>query len=504
MLPTSRSPLVRTPRARRVLVAAGVGALVVTLSPVSAPVDAAPARAGSGEGLGAGAPSTGGLPRDLSARLSSRSAGADSIPQTSDGVRGELVAPDLRRSRAAARTITNTVTAQWSVAPGVSFARFDRNDSVRGNVRGQLLVLDMATPGLSVDYTGPKAIAKVQTVDKLTARGGGIAGINGDFFDIGDTGASLGVAAGRSTGLIKGPASGWNTGFWVDTAGVPHVGELPVTTTIKKHVRMKVDALNPPSVPQGGIGAYDADWGRTLNGFQVTDQQKRRVRQVVIRGGKVVSNRTSLTRKLALGGKVLIGRGKGADKLRKLRVGSRTGIVSSLTGNPPVAITGNKALLINKVRQVIDDTEMHPRTAIGIDRDTNRILMLVVDGRQAMSRGMTMVELAQLMSDLGADDALNLDGGGSSTMLALDANGVMGVQNAPSDGTLRKVANGLVVDYVRTDPVPAPSTPTIFPTPVPTPTPTPTPTASPTASPTVTPTGTPGPTLSPPTVTPTP
>jgi exopolysaccharide biosynthesis protein len=96
---------------------------------------------------------------------------------------------------------------------------------------------------------------------------------------------------------------------------------------------------------------------------------------------------------------------------------------------------------------VVDDLEMHPRTAIGIDRDTGQVLMLVVDGRQSFSRGYTMVELANLMTSLGAEDALNLDGGGSSTMIALDALGQIGVRNSPSDGVERLVANGLSVSY---------------------------------------------------------
>ena len=112
-----------------------------------------------------------------------------------------------------------------------------------------------------------------------------------------------------------------------------------------------------------------------------------------------------------------------------------------------MAISGNKVLLLHGVRRVVDDVELHPRTAIGIDRDTGQVLMLVVDGRQSFSRGYTMVELANLMASLGAEDALNLDGGGSSTMVAPDPTGVVGVRNSPSDGFERHVANGLEVTY---------------------------------------------------------
>ena len=99
-----------------------------------------------------------------------------------------------------------------------------------------------------------------------------------------------------------------------------------------------------------------------------------------------------------------------------------------------MAITGNKFLVRDGLIQVVDDREMHPRTAIGIDRDTKTLLFLVVDGRQKFSRGYTMVELANKMIDLGADEALNLDGGGSSTMMASGRGGRLKVINSPSDG----------------------------------------------------------------------
>ena len=82
-----------------------------------------------------------------------------------------------------------------------------------------------------------------------------------------------------------------------------------------------------------------------------------------------------------------------------------------------------------------------PRTAVGVTSD-GRLLLVVVDGRQGgYSAGMTLVELADLLARLGARDAINLDGGGSSTMYV---NGL--VANRPSDaGRERGVANALVV-----------------------------------------------------------
>lgn len=80
----------------------------------------------------------------------------------------------------------------------------------------------------------------------------------------------------------------------------------------------------------------------------------------------------------------------------------------------------------------------HPRTAVGVTAE-GKILMVVVDGRSLFS-GATLVSLAKLMVQLGAVDALNLDGSGSSTMVV---NGK--VVNKPSDGHERAVASALVV-----------------------------------------------------------
>jgi len=82
----------------------------------------------------------------------------------------------------------------------------------------------------------------------------------------------------------------------------------------------------------------------------------------------------------------------------------------------------------------------HPRTAIGFDAEDGLLWFVVVDGRQVpYSAGMSLQELVGLFRWLGVDEALNLDGGGSSTML-LGAELV----NRPSDETgARPVGNSL-------------------------------------------------------------
>ncbi len=89
--------------------------------------------------------------------------------------------------------------------------------------------------------------------------------------------------------------------------------------------------------------------------------------------------------------------------------------------------------------------QRQPRTAIGLDATGTRLKILVVDGRQpGVAVGLSYSELAAEMRRLGCQEALNLDGGGSSVMAVREAaTGKMKILNLPSDGRERPVANAL-------------------------------------------------------------
>jgi hypothetical protein len=92
--------------------------------------------------------------------------------------------------------------------------------------------------------------------------------------------------------------------------------------------------------------------------------------------------------------------------------------------------------------------DMNPRTAVGVDKKGETLWIVVVDGRQpGVSHGITLVEFACLFKSFGAWDALNLDGGGSSTFVLECADGTHRVMNTPvgrgKPNTLRQVANNL-------------------------------------------------------------
>jgi len=83
----------------------------------------------------------------------------------------------------------------------------------------------------------------------------------------------------------------------------------------------------------------------------------------------------------------------------------------------------------------------HPRTAIGYNKDKTKLYLITVDGRQKCSAGMTLNELSEFMLFIGCYNALNLDGGGSTTLVINDK-----IINYPSDLTgERPVGNALLI-----------------------------------------------------------
>lgn len=88
----------------------------------------------------------------------------------------------------------------------------------------------------------------------------------------------------------------------------------------------------------------------------------------------------------------------------------------------------------------------HPRTAVGSSEDGKVLYMVAVDGRQSHSIGMTMQELAEFMLEIGAYNAVTMDGGGSTTIVSREPGTQnLAVQNSPSDGVQRRIPNAIGV-----------------------------------------------------------
>ncbi|HEV3472200.1 MAG TPA: phosphodiester glycosidase family protein [Actinomycetota bacterium] len=158
------------------------------------------------------------------------------------------------------------------------------------------------------------------------------------------------------------------------------------------------------------------------------------------------------------------------------------GVIETIGGNPTLVRNGE--LFIGSGSTPF--FQRHPRTGVGYT-DDGRVLFVTVDGRQpGYSVGMTPKRFAKLFMSLGATYALNLDGGGSTTMVVNDE-----IVNRPSDGRERLVGSALLL-LPGADPVPVAT-----PAPVPTSTPTPLPSVTPPPTMSPDPSTTPEPSVSP-------
>ena len=136
-----------------------------------------------------------------------------------------------------------------------------------------------------------------------------------------------------------------------------------------------------------------------------------------------------------------------------LYISSRTTFSFDAPAKPFNAIAGETLLVSGgNLLPDLDNSVTQPRSAVGYSRNGRYLYLVVVDGRQPFySEGMTVKELADLMLSLGADYAMNLDGGGSSTLVVRDSRGQVRVLNSPIDnyipGRERPVANHLGIYF---------------------------------------------------------
>ena len=114
-------------------------------------------------------------------------------------------------------------------------------------------------------------------------------------------------------------------------------------------------------------------------------------------------------------------------------------------GEQIVFALGAHLIMRNGVETKRDNPSVHPRTALGLTADGKTLVILVVDGRiPAYSRGATYHDLCEILRKEGVTDALNMDGGGSSSLVVWDRkHGEPRMLNRHRNGTLRKVAVNL-------------------------------------------------------------
>ncbi|WP_117210620.1 phosphodiester glycosidase family protein [Allorhizocola rhizosphaerae] len=329
--------------------------------------------------------------------------------------------------------------ATTTLAPGLTLS----NTTASGPNRINILTANLAEPTLKPKYLNPGTVGATATLTTQANRAGAVAAVNGDFFDIGATGAPRGIGIDNGA-LIHGPASGWNhtAALYGGRGGLADIF-LDGKITLPSGSVLTATNLNSPNIAANGIGVYNSLWGNEARS-QVLDGATRS-REIEVTGGRVSKVSTAPGGSVAAGTVAVLGVGTGADALAGLAVGDTVTVDYTPRGGDgaQVAIGGNLVLVRDGVVTTVSHPK-NPRTAVGFSADGTKMWLVVVDGRSTASVGMTYVELANYMKSLGADDALNLDGGGSTTLVArMPGDTTVSVRNTPSDGTQRAVPNGL-------------------------------------------------------------
>lgn len=137
-------------------------------------------------------------------------------------------------------------------------------------------------------------------------------------------------------------------------------------------------------------------------------------------------------------------------KKRPCLIVRKTGVVMEMLDKPTEAdaqvISGNVFLVENGKPVDNANPAKHPRTVIGLDEERTKLTIIVIDGRQpGTSEGMSYAELSKELIAAGCHTAINLDGGGSSVMVMRKDKDYV-INNKPSGGNERPVANVLGVD----------------------------------------------------------
>ena len=272
-------------------------------------------------------------------------------------------------------------------------------------------------------------------------RPGHAAAEDGQFLQsspLGNDGKNFAIRADETKAFIGGPAIAldvhrvtankhlsverWNDG---DPRSSEIAGYTAFGGTVSKPPR---NACSARLVPNGGLGWGPSDLGVQRN--YTVDAVACGSTAMTLGQGIVISTPSSGTR---------------ANDIKALSNGEAVRLTWSLgwpgvldaMGGSPILIENNK-IMVSSCGSYL--CKRHPRSAVGI-KSNGDIMFFQVDGRRSTSVGMTLVELAREMQRRGAVWAMNLDGGGSSTMWVRGK----GVVNVPSDGDERSVTSALIV-----------------------------------------------------------
>ncbi len=295
-----------------------------------------------------------------------------------------------------------------------------------------------------------------ETALKLLNDSGAVAGVNADFFGLtGAYSASFGpvISDGEliSVGTDKNLNSKEYAAYFMTDTGNSFIDYLRFTADFVNDAgaRLELASINKitelvyPMYFNSSAAPNTADIDKRIDGLVKIVVENDTITYISQPGETVTCPDGN--------GYVIIVKGTYADYANQnFHVGDHvsTRIESSIDLNSiQTAVGGAGRILVNgeKANDGTIITGRQPRTALGISQDGNKLILMVVDGR-GTSIGATHDEMVALMKEYGAYNAMHLDGGGSSTMVAETADeDELSVKNTVSEGTPRKIMTALGV-----------------------------------------------------------
>ncbi|MFA5524403.1 MAG: phosphodiester glycosidase family protein [Tissierellales bacterium] len=299
-----------------------------------------------------------------------------------------------------------------------------------------------------------EGISKRERISKMVQDQNAVAGINGDFFASFNYSSPLGIVV-RDGEIISTVTEREDN---LPTLAIDKNNQVLLsywTTSIRVLTEQKniinVKSKNKASSNYSDIRLYDKEWSKKTFGNTLFADMV----EVIVIDDQVMEVRNGEEAiDMPVEGYILAGAGNaGKILLENFKVGDRVEleIVSYPDYENIKAALGGGAVIVREGESVkntndINITGDQPRTAIGISRDRRQIILVTLDGRHTSYKGMTQEAFSKILIELGAYEALNLDGGGSTTMVVNQMGSPKPiVVNNPSDGGERLVANGLGV-----------------------------------------------------------
>ncbi|MFE5318735.1 phosphodiester glycosidase family protein [Paenibacillus sp. NPDC056579] len=372
----------------------------------------------------------------------------------------QLYTPALASTLPATTYGQVTDMRQMELAPGATYTWYDMNID-RGKEKMHFVEFDPKNPNLELQ-AGTKS-GKVYGMQGVTAMANYadkpgnrvIAGINGDFYDL--TGYSTGVPNGLFMDdgrILNSSTSSFAFGLKSDGTSVYGSPRLTKTVTIGG-VPTNLTHINRYR-ENNQLVLYTSDYNTSTMTTNLGDEVVLDVLQGEVKSGQTMLLKVNSIRKdqgsspLEPGKVVLSASGTARSLLSAVQIGDEITASFALDGewqDVTVAIGGQGPLIKNGAVQTnVGPEGVHPRTAIGTKSD-GTVVLFEIDGRApGFSEGVETVELANILKDLGVVDAMNLDGGGSSTFVAkLPGETARKMLNRGSDGGERQTGNGLLL-----------------------------------------------------------